>query len=266
LQTLSILIASRLARSTRPQTVDELLVDAAMRSIRAQTIADRVRIKIIIGIDCGASVPAALADSADVRIAESHGRSQAAALNAAAAHIEGDLVAFLEDDDFWDPHFIETTLAALKLKNFAFSSSTQLEMTEDQQPLRLKDFATMSGWVMPRKTWEIVGPFDESYRWHLDNEWLGRLAQGAIARCHLVEADTPMDRKQIGHDRPDLANLLKYSLGHVELVQHSISWPLVRRLVHPGSGIAQINSSAAIKSESVAEYQRLMSDFGRLPW
>jgi len=124
----------------------------------------------------------------------------------------------------------------------------------------------MSGWLMPRKTWETVGQFDESYRWHLDNEWLGRLTAKALPRCHLVEAGAPKAPAEIARDRPALEALLKHSLGRVMLAQHSLSWPLVLRLVHTGSGIGQIGANPAIKAESEAEYQRLLRDYGRLPW
>jgi hypothetical protein len=243
-----------------------MFIEAAIRSIRAQTAADRVRFQIIVGIDRGATVPASLADDPGVQIAESNGGTQAAALNAAATLVEGEFVAFLEDDDLWDPHFVQAAFAALELKGFAFLSSSQLEMAETDQPLRVQDFPIMSGWLMPRKTWDSVGVFDESYRWHLDNEWLGRLAVRAVPRCHLVEATVPKDRAAIAADRPALEALRKHSLGQVELVQHSLSWPLVFRFVHSGSGLAQIRTDVATKSESNQEYQRLIRDYGRLPW
>jgi hypothetical protein len=263
---LSVLIASRLAPSTRPQANGALLAEAAVQSIRAQTAAARLDLRIVIGVDHDTRIPPALAAQDGVRIVASDGKTQAAALDAAAHHIEGDFVSFLEDDDIWDPHFLETAFAALTLKSFGFASSNQLEMSEADRPLRLKDFPTMSGWLMPRATWNAVGMFDEGYRWHLDNEWLGRLGRKGIARCHLVEAGAPLDMASIERDRPQLATLLQHSQGKVELVQHSVSWPLVRRLEHDGSGIALIKRDAAIRAESHDEYQRLIRDYGRLPW
>ncbi len=266
MQSLSVLIASRLAPSTRPQANGALLVEAAIQSIRAQTAAARIELRIVIGVDRGTTVPPALADRHDVEIVESAGRTQAAALNAAARHIDGDFVSFLEDDDIWDPYFVEIAFAALKLKPFGFASSNQLEANEIDRPLRLKDFPTMSGWLMPRATWLAVGAFDESYRWHLDNDWLGRLGRLNIPRCHLVEDGAPRDAVSIERDRPEIATLLKHSLGKVELVRHSLTLPLVRRLVHGGSGIARITQDAAVRAESREEYERLIRDYGHLPW
>ncbi|MGH6941696.1 glycosyltransferase family 2 protein [Hypericibacter sp.] len=266
MQILSVLIASRLAPSTRPQANGSLLVEAAIQSIRAQTAATRFELRIVIGVDQGTKIPAALANQDGVRIVESDGKTQAAALNAAARHIDGEFVSFLEDDDIWDPFFLEAAFAALNLKSFGFASSNPLEISEADRPLRLKDFPTMSGWLMPRATWNAVGAFDESYRWHLDNDWLGRLNRLDIARCHLIEAGAPRDWAATQRDRPEIAALLKHSNGKVELLRHSLTWPLVRRLLHDGSGIALINRDAGVKSESRDEYERLIRDYGCLPW
>ena len=266
MQSLSVLIASRLAPSTRPQANGALLVEAAIQSIRSQTLAARAEIRIVVGVDRGKKVPPALANRDDITFVESAGRTQAAALNAAAGHIDGDFVSFLEDDDIWDPHFLETAFAALKLKSYGFASCNQLEMDETDRPLRLRDFPTMSGWLMPRATWDAVGTFNESYRWHLDNDWLGRLGRLDISRCHLVEDGAPRDAVSIERDRPEIATLLKHSLRKVELARHSLTLPLVRRLVHRGSGIAQISRDPAVKAESRDEYERLIREYGLLPW
>jgi hypothetical protein len=124
----------------------------------------------------------------------------------------------------------------------------------------------MSGWLMPRSIWAAIGPFNESYRWHLDNEWLGRLARKNAARCHLVEKDVPLEGVRLAHERPELATLLKHNLGKVDLVGHGISWSLVRRRVHAGLGLAQIRSDPTIKAESRHEFQRLIEEYGRLSW
>lgn len=187
MQTLSVLIASRLARSVQPQPDGILFIETAIQSVQAQTAVKNLRLQIVIGVDRGSVPPA-------------------------------------------------------------------------------KDFATMSGWLMPRSIWAAIGPFNESYRWHLDNEWLGHLARKNAARCHLVEKDVPLEGVRLAHERPELATLLKHSLGKVELVGHGISWSLVRRRVHAGLGLAQIRSDPTIKAESRHEFQRLIEEYGRLSW
>lgn len=266
MQTLSVLIASRLALSTRPLAGGTLLVEAAIQSIRAQSAAAQFKFQILVGVDRGTKVPPALLELTGVKFVEGDGKTQAAALNAAARHIEGDFVSFIEDDDIWEPQFLEIAFTALKLKSFGFASSNQLEMSEADRPLRVKDFPTMSGWLMPRQTWDAVGVFDESYRWHLDNEWLGRLGRSGVQRCHLVEDGAPRVLDSIERYRPEIATLLKFSQGRVQLVRHSLTLPLVRRLVHDGSGIALIKRDATIKAESQDEYQRLVREYGHPPW
>jgi hypothetical protein len=65
---------------------------------------------------------------------------------------------------------------------------------------------------MPASTMRAVGEFNEGYRWHLDNEWLGRLAEKKIVRIHLVEATAPVDYQLMAQVRPWLANVIKLKL------------------------------------------------------
>ena len=140
--------------------------------------------QIIIGINADATIPPNLAADTTLVFARSGGHSQAAALNAAAKLIAGDLVAILEDDDQWHPQFLRYALGALAGADFA--SSTLLEIGPDQTVRCVNDFPTPSGWLVKRATWDAVGEFNERFRWHLDNEWLGRLAQKGHRRVPLL--------------------------------------------------------------------------------
>jgi glycosyltransferase involved in cell wall biosynthesis len=257
---ISIVLPSRLARFPARE---RFFLEDAVRSIRAQTIAGQVT-QIIVGIDAGAVPPAGLAERLGVAFANADGSGQAAALNAAAARAEGDYLAFLEDDDAWHPPFLETALEALKLAEFA--SSTQLEVDERGQVLRILDFPTPSGWVMPRATFQAVGPFNTSYRWHLDNEWLGRLAGGGHRRVHLVEATAPVDPEFINKVRPWLGNVLRNGGPSVQLSRHKHLQPLVVRRAHWNSGTQIIARDQALKDESRSELERLTERFGHMPW
>ena len=247
---ISIVLPSRLARFPARE---RFFLEDAVRSIRAQTIAGQVT-QIIVGIDAGAVPPAGLA-RLGVAFTNAEGKGQAAALNAAAARAEGAYLAFLEDDDAWHPPFLETALEALKLADFA--SSTQLEVDEQGQVLRILDFPTPSGWVMPRATFQAVGPFNTSYRWHLDNEWLGRLAGGGHRRVHLVEATAPVNPEFFDQMRPWLGNVLRNGGPSVRLVRHKHLQPLVVRRAHWNSGTQIISRDEALKDESRAELTQL---------
>lgn len=265
----SILIPSRLATSSsealvRHKVSDTLLIDKAIASVRSQTISKELEFEILVGVDAGSSLPPHLASKSDIRFAESRGQSQAAALNAAAKTVNGDLIAILEDDDQWEPMFLEESIRALQ--NADFVSSTQLEVTPDGEILRVNDYPTPSGWVMKRATWELVGPFNEFFRWHLDSEWLGRLALKQVPRVHLVEATAPIDVKLMVQVRPWLERVLKFGGPSVRIHRHQSPWPLIKRLVHAGSGVKAIEASKSLQAESRAECYALTRQFGHLPW
>src|SRR5262249_1310380 len=181
----------------------------------------------MIGIDLGAGarVPEGLAERLGVEFIESGGKSVTAALNAAARRCTGDYLGFLEDDDQWHPMFLGTGLAALR--NADFGASTQLEGTEEGEVIGTVDFATASTWLMKRATWNRVGGFDEGYRIHHDNEWLGRLGDSGCRRLHLVEATAPVIPEIIAPVRPWLASVLRYGGSSIRLHRHAPPPPAV---------------------------------------
>ena len=90
-----------------------------------------------------------------VKFINASARSGSAAVNAAAATATGDYVAFLEDDDVWDPDHLEVSLRTLE--HAAFVSGTQLEVDDEGTVVRINDFPTPTGWVMRRSTWGAGG-------------------------------------------------------------------------------------------------------------
>jgi glycosyltransferase involved in cell wall biosynthesis len=266
LATVSVVIPSLLKPCTDPRQSGRLFLEQAVASIRAQTVTDRVTFQIVVGLDEGAlaHVPEGLADRLGVRFVESNSRSIAAALNAAARQCNGEYLAFLEDDDQWHPSFIETALAALADADFA--SSTQLEMTEQGEVVRTVDFATASTWLMKRRTWDRVGAFDEGYRIHHDNEWLGRLGDSGCRRVHLVEATAPVIPEIVAPVRPWLASVLRFGGASVRLQRHSLPWPLAIRLVHQSSVMQKVEDNSSYLERSKYELGLLQRAFGRVPW
>lgn len=254
---LSVIIPSR----TQPDQASFLT--RALKSISEQTARASLTIEVVIGLDPGA-IPPQISSEQALRYAHATERSQAAALNAAAALATGDYVAFLEDDDQWHASHLATALEFLKEAQFV--STTQLEADAAGLIVRINDFPTPSGWVMPRSTWDRIGPFNASYRYHLDSEWLGRLGDAPLERIHLVEATAPVQLAVAAQVRPWLARVLSYGGAHVRLARHRNALPNVLRLVHGQSGMGQIASDAAKRAASEHEVQRLLSQFGRVPW
>ena len=260
---LLVLVPTRLKRNQAGQ----LFLAQALQSIAGQKIPSDldVRMEISIGVDPCAVLPDDLSMPPNATVSEAAFASQTFALNAAAARFDHDFLAILEDDDQWLPSFLHVSLVALQQKELDFVSSTQLQIDESGEIVSIFDFPTPSGWVMRRMVWETVGPFDTSFQYHIDNEWLGRLALNGFRRAHLVEATAPIDVAWMSV-RPWLKNFMKSAGQHATLLRHGNPSPLVRRTVHAGSGMASVRADATAKATSQREYARLVERFGRIPW
>ena len=244
----------------------QYFIEHAIESASAQELDQSVTIHFFVGIDPDTEVPATLANHPQLTFVRGTGKAQVAALNAAIRAVDAswDLIGFLEDDDQWLPQYLGVALRALD--SFDFVSSTQLEVDERGEVVRINDFATPSGWLMRRSTFERVGAINPSSKWHYDNEWLGRLAATGLRRAHLVEGTAPGTLQDAIQVRPWLANVLRFGGPNVHLVRHGYVLPLVRRLVHRGSGTSDVGQGGTAKAESNAEYQWLIDRFGRIPW
>lgn len=249
---------------SRTQPRQRAFLERAVASVRSQTAADRFDIRFRVGIDRSQSLPDDLAPSLNLHVAHSPGHTQAEALNAALEQVDADFVALLEDDDQWMPRYLEMALQAVA--GFDFVSSTQVEVDDAGHVVRVNDFPTPSGWFMPVATLRRVGGFDASYRWHLDNDWLGRLSEAGLKRLHLVESTAPITAELARPVRPWLGRVLDQSRGTCRLGRHTSPEPLVRRLVHGGSGVSRIAADTVLRAESEAEQQRLIARYGHIPW
>jgi hypothetical protein len=239
----------------------------AVSSARAQVVPGSFLIRFYVGIDEDAEIPLSLRSLADVTFIRSAGRGQAGAINAAAkAAMEQnhEFVALLEDDDCWEPDFLSSALAALDTCDFV--SSNQLEIDPSEHCIRINDFPTPSGWIMRAQLWQKIGPFDESLRWHVDNDWLGRLALSDARRIHLVEATAPVSIQDSAQVRPWIANVLTQGGPRSSVRRHLSPRPLVRRTVHPASGMARIAADPSVAQQSQSEYRNLITRYGRIPW
>jgi hypothetical protein len=261
---LAVIIPTRLKLCTS-ETGSRTFIERAMGSALAQILDQSVTITFIAGVDADADVPARLAQRPDVLIARSTGRSQTLALNAAIALVDEsyDFAAFLEDDDLWAPEFLAWSLLALVDHDFV--SMSHIEVDENGKTVNIQDFPTPSSWLMPIKTLRRVGAVDPRSKWHYDNEWLGRLGQSGLRRCHLLEKTAPLSfpgslwRSGIRHLRRDTGPT-------TTLLRHASDMPLVVRLVHSGSGTTAVQSGGVATQESKIEYKWLIGRYGHIPW
>jgi len=249
---IAVVIPSRLAPNPLAEG-GRLYLHRAVSSVRRQTVASAHEIKIVVGLSHPAP-PTPSIDGVQYVVAVQPG--QAMALNAAVASaVPFDALAFLEDDDHWADKRLEYGLAALA-QGFDFVSSNQREVDVEGNFVRVNDFATCSGQIMTRACWEAVGPFDPSFKWHLDTEWLGRLNASGRKRLHLVEHGADVN------PRPWLRNVMQFSKAATTTERE----PLVTRTVNPEGGMARIAKDPIAAAESQDEHRRMFEKFGGYPW
>lgn len=241
---LSVVIPSRLQENPASQ-YRNLWLSRALESIGWQDVG--VDTEIVVGLDEGAPDPSRVAGF-KFAVARSAGHSQAEAVNAAVHASTGDVLAILEDDDYWEPHRVRYGLAALEA--YELTTSSQREIDEGGSFVRYNDFPTPSGWMMPRTKWH---PMDPAFRWHLDNAWLGGF-EGK--RIHLVDEGADINDP----NRAWLRNIPQ-PIGKV-----NSHLPLVVRTVNRGGGMATLARDPEAAKQSQAEYMVLVSKFGRVPW
>jgi len=213
-----------------------------------------MEVEKVVGLDAGhPAIPDRLLGS-DIRWAIG-GVGQAAAVNAAMSMSTGDMIAILEDDDEWLPGKLGYQL--LLLADHLFVSCNQREIDLKGNFIRYNDFATPSGWLMTREVWRNVGPFDESFRFHVDTEWLGRLNRSGIRRAHLVH---------LGAEKNPNGWLAKVARHSLVVQDADVTEPLVRRTVNPGGGVQRILTDAEAALQSKKEHAAMWSAFGEIPW
>jgi glycosyltransferase involved in cell wall biosynthesis len=271
---ISVIVPSRLAVNPVSEH-GNLFLDRALMTIRRQSVYAAHDVQLIVGLDADGPEPPGR--FTDVTFVRSDGKGQAKAVNAAAAVATGDVLAFLEDDDYWYPRKLELQLPHLERlyswtqdKEGSLRRSTEVESSigrdlvscnsreidEYANFVRVNNFPTPSGWIMKRGLWEKIGGFDESFRWHVDTEWLGRANAAGATRLHLINEGNLDERKW-------LPNIAQYS-GVVALSDEPE--PLVGRLVNPAGGMATIARDPVAQAESRREHERFLQKWGEVPW
>jgi glycosyltransferase involved in cell wall biosynthesis len=234
---------------------------------REQALGADQAIEAIVGLDAEATPPAHLVGAAMAPrfiMAPAGATGQSAALNAAAAAATGDFIAFLEDDDWWEREHLVRSIHALA--DFEFVSSSQRLVDSAGRDIGVFGYPTPSGWVMPRRLFGRVGPFNEDFRFHLDGEWLGRLNRVVTRRAHFVE-NAPGSAEEFLAARQDLASLLAYARpADVSLLRGGGDFTQAVRTQNPDGGVSRIRRDAAIKQRSRHERALLRQLFGHNPW
>ena len=179
---------------------------------------------------------------------------QAKIVNEVVARCDGDFLAFLEDDDTWDPNKLSVQLPLLE--HFDLVTCNQREVNERGAFLSYSYYPTPSGWLMRRSTWDLVGGLDERLRFHVDTDWLGRANQVGLRRVHIVQATA--DTK-IGNWTTNMTAS--------SIVVGPLPEPLVTRTIRDGSITGRIKRDREFRIRSDLDYQTIRRRFGgSLPW
>lgn len=242
-------------------------VSRAVECIRAQSIASHIPVEICLGIDGDAVIPDEFANQPDIifgRVPADAPRGQPSAVNAAAAAATGDVLAHLEDDDFWEP---ERLAAALELlPRYDFISSTQASVNPAREVIGFHDYVNPSTWVMRRELWQHIGPMNPEFRWHLDAEWLGRLNQSGALRCHQVDNSAPSEWTRLVLMREFFFHY-QAAVGIGSGVFFTgLDKPLCNKTIHEDTMTSQVSTGATHHSASLAEYERMTQIYGGRPF
>lgn len=176
-------------------------VGEALASIRAQTHRPLEIIVVDDGsTDASADVVRRLGD--DVRYHRQENRGPAAACNAGVALAGGDFIAFLEQDDLWEPDKTARQLAAFAadpelaycvghVQNFwAPELAGQAERYRDAPIMRPVPGYVVQTLMLRPAAFRRVGPFDETLRFAAATDWFVRAAERDQPGCLLPEVLT----------------------------------------------------------------------------
>jgi glycosyltransferase involved in cell wall biosynthesis len=173
----------------------EAFLDQAIESALAQTWP---RTEVVVVDDGSSDRSAEIASSYPVTLVRQDNQGVAAARNRGVETAEGELLAFLDQDDLFLPEKLERQLEALRAEPEAGICACQMRLFVepgyprpdwihpslldwDHHTLQL---GTMLVW---RRTFEQVGPFEESYQWANDADWLVRAREAGVPFAMLDE-------------------------------------------------------------------------------
>jgi glycosyltransferase involved in cell wall biosynthesis len=168
----------------------------AIESVLAQTWP---RVELVVVDDGSSDRSPEIAASYPLTYVRQENRGVAAARNRAVEVSQGELLAFLDQDDLFLPHKLERQLAALRAEPEAGVCACKMR-------LFLEPGLPRPRWIHPdlldsehhslqlctllvwREVFERVGPFDESFQWAGDADWLLRAREAGVPIAMLGES------------------------------------------------------------------------------
>lgn len=178
-----------------PVFAGERFLGDALDTVAAQTYPS---VETIVVDDGSPDRSAEIADGrAGVRVLREPHRGVAAARNAGLAAAHGELIAFLDQDDQWQPQKLARQAAALERPELSIVLS-HMQMTLVPGTPRpdwfelgwltaAKPGFVPSTWMVRREAFEQIGTFDTSYAIACDSDWLTRAKDGGLASEMLAD-------------------------------------------------------------------------------
>lgn len=167
----------------------EAYLGEALDSVRSQTLPPT---QVIVVDDGSTDGSAAIARGmAGITLVSQPNRGLPAARNAGLAVADGDLVAFLDADDVWEPRKLERQAAFLDDNpsvGYAFAHHRYLVEDPEALPGWLRGQVARgsepsplpSAWLVRRELFDTVGRFDESLHISDDLDWLMRATAAGV--------------------------------------------------------------------------------------
>jgi glycosyltransferase involved in cell wall biosynthesis len=195
--------ASPLVSVIVPVHGGERFLAEALDSVEAQTHRPLETIVIDDGSPDSSAEIAAARD--EVRLLRQRQMGVPAARNAGLAIAEGELIAFLDQDDVWHPRKLERQLALLRARpdvDIVFTKMEVVLMAGTPRPvwcrpewLQVPPPAFIpSAWLVRRSAFERIGVFDTSFSSGCDTDWLARAGEAGLRNETL---DDPLVRWRV---------------------------------------------------------------------
>jgi glycosyltransferase involved in cell wall biosynthesis len=181
-----------------------LLVEA-LASILRQSLQDFEIIVVDDGVGAADVVAGSFAGAPAIRCADNAGAGQVRARNLGVALAQGEIVAFLDDDDLWgSPRYLAAVHAAIAGKSAATIASGEIVVIDDerrvvetmpflaetsQATIRADNKILVSGFAYARALSDRLGPFDGTMPIYWDWDWYLRLHEAGVVFHHLGAQD-----------------------------------------------------------------------------
>ncbi len=179
-----------------PVFAGERFLGDALDTVAAQTYP---RVETIVVDDGSPDRSAEIAAArGGVRVLREPHRGVAAARNAGLSAARGELIAFLDQDDEWQPHKLALQAATLAERPELSIVLSRMHMTlvpgtprpdwfEPAWLTSAKPGFVPSTWLVRREAFEQVGAFDTSYAIACDSDWLTRAKDRGLASEMLAD-------------------------------------------------------------------------------